>query len=382
MSLLKVMMVNTPQSPRFKGGDTTQMRKTAAVLRQVGVHVIENTDVEPNARGFDVAHVFNLRTIGDTARQVQSLIRSGVPVVLSPIYLNPGVALWANRVISNIFMSPRSDAEIAALIEEFRTRRLKITTPEGEVISAQSPNRGRPDYDQLERDILANVSHLAPNSVLEHDSMVKTLGVSNLPFTVVPYAADPREFLDPDPLPFVQKYGVKDFVLQVGRIEASKNQLMMVYALRNSGLPVVLVGQTLQQNYLDMCIKYGPPDLKVIPHLPTEELRHAYAAARVHVLPSWIETCGLVTMEAALANSNVVCSTASYEVEFFRDYAYYCDPADPDSIRQAVINAYENYPSDESRRAGLKQWLLQEYTWEKAAFACLRAYRRTLQNRG
>src|SRR6185436_20891940 len=102
----------------------------------------------------------------------------------------------------------------------------------------------------------------------------------------------------------------------------------------------------LDDTYLEMCREHGPRNLTVLPYLPLEELRGAYAAARVHVLANWTETCGLVTLEAALAGCSVVCSTAGYELEFFRDLVYYCDPVDLGSIRRAVEQALTNYDRD------------------------------------
>ncbi len=86
---MKVLMVNTPASQQFRGGDSTQMQKTAEALRPHGVEVSFSYEEEPRAAGFDLAHVFNLRTVNVTAKQVRSLKAAGVPVVLSPIYLNP-----------------------------------------------------------------------------------------------------------------------------------------------------------------------------------------------------------------------------------------------------------------------------------------------------
>jgi glycosyltransferase involved in cell wall biosynthesis len=375
---LKVLMVNTPQSVKFKGGDTTQIVKTAEALRKMGAEVGESVEAEPDATGYDVAHVFNLRTIAVTPQQVASLRRYGVPVVMSPIYLDPGRALWANRVVRNIFGATRSEEDLNKLIDEFRSYRLRITTPEGQVLFAEGSNRPIPNYDQTQLDVLRDISYLLPNSMLEMAALAKTLRVV-MPFTIVPYAADSTTFLDPDPEPFVRQFGQRDFVLQVGRIETSKNQLMMVYAMRNAGLPVVLIGTNLQPEYLAWCKQYGPRDLRHIPHLPVDQLRHAYAAARVHVLPSWIETCGLVSMEAALANCNLVGSIAGFELEYYRDFIYYCDPSDPDSICNAVLQAYHNYDREAPRRAALKQFILTNYTWEKAAEACLEGYRRVLQ---
>ena len=378
---MKVLMVNTPAAPRFRGGDLTQMRKTGEALRRLGVEVAESFEPKPNAAGCDLAHVFNLRTVQVTPGQVKALKQQGVPVALSPIYLNPSLATWASRVITNIFQNDRKPDELERLLTALSSRTMKVKQPGGTVLSADGLHRPRPNYDQLQRETLQHVDHLLPNSYLEQYELVRTLRVGHIPFTVVPYAADPLTFLDPDPTPFVRKFGLRDFILQVGRVETSKNQLMLAHALRNAGLPVLLIGGNLQRRYLDMCRKYGPKDLRVLPHLPPAGLASAYAAARVHALPSWIETCGLVTMEAALGNCNVVASIVGFELEYYRDLAYYCDPADVSSIRHAVLRAYNNYEEDARRRLDLKRLILREYTWERAAEQTFHAYCQVLHKK-
>jgi glycosyltransferase involved in cell wall biosynthesis len=375
---MKVLMVNWPGAPRFRGGDLVQMRKTAEALKLHGVETAESFDPEPDGRGFDLAHVFNLRTVHVTPGQVIHLKKQGLPVVLSPIYLNPSLALWATQVIPTIFRQAQGLEEITRLLEDLRNHTLKAKLPGGVVSAADTENRSRPDYDQLQQATLRQTDYLLPNSLLEIHALMRTLRFCDVPFTVVPYACDPLTFLDPDPTPFVRKFGLRDFVLQVGRIEGSKNQLMTALALRDAGLPLVLVGGNLQKYYLEWCRQYGPKDLRIIPHLAQGELRAAYAAAHVHVLPSWMETCGMVTMEAALGNCNVVVSSAGYEVEYYRELAYYCDPADTGSIRAAVRRAHDNYPRDAARRLALKQRILTEYTWQKAAELTFQAYRRVL----
>ena len=375
---MKVLMVNTPASLRFRGGDLTQMRKTAEALRPLGVQVSESFDPRPDATGFDLAHVFNLRTIQVTATQVRHLKRARVPVVMSPIYVNPSLPLWGDRVVRSIFGKQRTENELARLMDDLNAYRLKVKRPGGVVVAAETQNRPRSEYDAMQRSILQSVDHVLPNSMLEMNQLVKTLRVCNIPFTVVPYAADPLTFLDPDPTPFVKKHGLRDFVLQVGRIEIQKNQLLLAYALRRLDVPLVLIGTPLQPQYLQWCRTYGPKGLRVIQHLAPHELTSAYAAARVHALPSWFETCGLVTMEAALANCTTVVSTAGYELEYYRDLAYYCDPANPSSILAAVTNALENYDRDARRRLRLKQLILNDYTWDRAAEATFHAYCRVL----
>lgn len=249
---MKVLMVNTPQSPKLKGGDTLQMVKTAEALVQMGVEVVTSTDAEPDARGFDVAHVFNLRTIDATQRQVAALARYGIPIVMSPIYLDISLALWGSTAVAQIFSEPRSESELAELLQKLKERTLDLQQPAGVQASACPPvagtilrgdgvNRPFPNYDDRQRRILAHVRHLLPNSAMEMSALMRTLGPGapgSIPFTIVPYGADAGIFLNADPQPFIQRFGLRDFVLQVGRLEPAKNQAMLCHALQSADLPL------------------------------------------------------------------------------------------------------------------------------------------------
>jgi glycosyltransferase involved in cell wall biosynthesis len=170
----------------------------------------------------------------------------------------------------------------------------------------------------------------------------------------------------------------RDFVLQVGRIEPAKNQAMLCYAMRDLDIPLVLIGHPANRGYTEACRRLLPKSSLIIEHLPQELLASAYAAARVHALPSWVETCGLVSMEAALADCNLVLSTAGYECEYYAGHGYYCDPADPDSIREAVQTAWQRYDGDGETRKRLRSRIMREFSWQSAAKAALAAYQRAL----
>lgn len=375
---MRILMVNGPDALRFRGGDLVQMRKTAESLRRHGVEVIESFDAEPDGRGFDLAHVFNLRTVTVTPGQVRTLKKFGLPVVLSPIYIDPSLAIWGTQALESIFHARHSDHERERLLQQFATRQLWLKNSAGQTVTPHGPNRPRADFDQLQRDILAQIDYLLPNSVLEMDQLTMVLQVGDLPFAVVPYAVDAAVFRDADPEAFVRIHGRRDFVLQVGRLEPSKNQLMLAAALRDSDLLLVLIGGLMNPNYTAAVRQFGPRDLHIIDHLPPDELRAAYAAARVHVLPSWAETCGLVSLEAALADCSLVVSSAGHEREYFRDEADYCDPADIESIRAAVLTSYSQYDRAAARRARLRDRILRDYTWDRAAAVTFEAYQRVL----
>jgi glycosyltransferase involved in cell wall biosynthesis len=144
----------------------------------------------------------------------------------------------------------------------------------------------------------------------------------------------------------------------------------------------VLIGKTIHPDYVDLCRRHGPRNLTILPYLPLDELRAAYAAARVHVVANWTETCGLVSLDAALADCNLVCSTAGYELEFFLDQAYYCDPIDLSSIRQAVERAFANYETDGPRRRVLRERIVRDYNWPRVAELTLEVYRHVAGRRG
>ena len=80
----------------------------------------------------------------------------------------------------------------------------------------------------------------------------------------------------------------------------------------------------------------------MIDHLPQELLASAYSAARVHCLPSWMDTCGLVSLEAAINRTAVVGSTFGHELEYLQNDAYLVDPADPENIKKGVLKAWDD----------------------------------------
>jgi glycosyltransferase involved in cell wall biosynthesis len=298
---------------------------------------------------------------------------------MSPIYLDISLALWSRLALSAIYSSNPKPDDLDRKLSVFARRELSMRSADGKIVGAYSKNRSNDRYDEIQREIANWVDYFLPNSFLEAAAMQRSLSLVEFPFSVVPYAAEPSVFLDADPQPFIDKYGLKDFILQVGRVEPSKNQILTARALAGTDIPVVFIGATNNARYLEFCTNYGPKNLRIIPHLPHAELCAAYAAARVHVLPSWVETCGLVTMEAALADCNTVVSTVGYEVEYYRDLSYYCDPADIRSIRDATMLAFERYNEDEYRRCRLKQLILAEYTWPRAAQRTMKAYEHVLR---
>jgi len=67
---------------------------------------------------------------------------------------------------------------------------------------------------------------------------------------------------------------------------------------------------------------------------------------------------------------NIVITDKGDTKEYFENYAFYCDPASPESIYEAVKKASVGKYNEEFRNK-----ILTKYTWQQAANKTLAAYR-------
>lgn len=173
---------------------------------------------------------------------------------------------------------------------------------------------------------------------------------------------------------FQTKHGVNQFVLEVGRIEKAKGQASLIKSLMKTDHLLVIIGNPSPyesdyvRNVLNLSRQRG--NTLVIGGLPQEELIGAYVSARVHVLPSWRETPGLVSLEAAAAGCKIVSTEFGSAKDYFGAFATYCDPRDPDSIQSAI----EQSIAIQTTPDALRNLILTKFTWEVAARETYSAY--------
>ena len=128
-----------------------------------------------------------------------------------------------------------------------------------------------------------------------------------------------------------------------------------------------------QKYYSNACKQEAGSTIEFVPFLTQTELTNYYKMAKVHVLPSWFETAGLATMEAAALGCNIVIADKGDVREYFGDLAFYCEPDNPDSIAEAIKLALKS-PVNKA----LQEKVLNDYTWEKAAEQTYSAYKKVL----
>ena len=341
---------------RVSGGHIVQLEETARALRSYGVSATTCFALVADLSGIDLVNGFDLEP-----KQVHECRDRGLPVVISPIYwdIRYGPEGFTDLTFHSFLGRVRRSATFAAAAMTSQSRLSEV--------SLQSI--------ALERNKLAlfeAADLLLPNSEGEADSIRRDLGVST-PMVSVPNAVNPDRFDQPG-LPFAER----DTVLFVGRIDPHKNQLGLIKAMRGSGKRLVLVGYDHPDHpaYVRACRKAGAGWVEFAGGHPPDELPPFFASARVHVVPSWFETTGLVSLEAALSGCSLVSTDRGHAHAYLGDGALYCDPADTASIRRAVDEAWDCEPGPDIRRH-----VLDNFTWDHTARATSDAYRRLLAGR-
>lgn len=363
---MRILFVNRPDALANPGGDTVQMRQTREALRTRGHEVVVSLDPAPDGAGFDIAHVFNIQNPDIQLAQVMALKRSKVPVVVSPIFWDHTEFDWAMRVIRGAFSGPKHQKQ--PLLEALARRDIQVNG-----LDCHTRLKGSDEYRQAQQAIVQEAALLLPNSNAEALNIQHSLGIASFGFRVVPNAVSPT-FADADPRAFRDKYGKDPFILTAARWDDRKNLLLLLEALKDTDLPLVLIGTRPFPDYEALVRAHLRPNVTVLDALPQEELASAFAAARVHALPSWFETPGLSSLEAALAGTAVVVGNRAAELEYFGPQAHYCDPASIADIQRAIVRAWDGHPNDGDRRDALRCRIGTSYTWDKAAEETLAAY--------
>jgi len=353
---LKVAMQNRPNSLEAPGGDTVVMQHLKSELEKLGIIVDFNFTLEGIGQ-YDIVHIFNFVLPEMVKVYGENAVRQNKPFIITSLYED-----WP------LFLNPSFKSYY--LFKEYIER-----------------GQPRNAFDE----IFAPLKRLKPHIRADNGYNVRLAGgiipsgvreaqriKNDYPFarnvTPIYLGCNITEHKGDAEL-FVKETGLKDFVLCVGRLETRKNQLMLLKALEEEDVPVVFVtgGFTYQGKYAELCQRFVRRGRTIfLGRLSDEMLVSAYLAAKVHALPSWYELPGMVSVEAAHYDCNVVASPWGTIEDYLGAFAYYAEPDNPEEIRSAVMRALE-----EPVKPGLREHVKQ-FTWERAAKITLEVYQKAL----
>jgi glycosyltransferase involved in cell wall biosynthesis len=319
------------------GGGEVQLAKTKEALERQGVEVILFNPWS-RSQDFDVLHVFG--STYELSSFVQVAKGLGFPVVVSVIAFSAKPS-WQWRLWKSI-------DHLLPLPTTYRLR----------------------------QSIYACADRLVVLSQAEGKQLQRGFRIDSAKFRRVPNGIECSRFEQADPELFIRKYGLKDFVLQVSRINGLKGQSRLIRALEGTGIPLVFLGP------LDPTDPKGAAEFRELVEKNEQvhylgTLNHddpllvsAYAAAKVHVLPSISESFPLVTLEAAASGAAVVSGKYPALYEYLGERILYIDPSSISSIREVVLKAYEAGPPP-----GLRHYVLDNFSWERIAERLVEIYK-------
>lgn len=311
------------------GGETLAFRTLLVAAREQRVRADVSVSLRVEPHRYDLVHVVSLFQTDHAS----TIARWGKKTVVTPIWWDGPRVQWVANVLPAVLSPDRTPVEREKLLALYAARTL-----EANGVKMDDAKFEDEDLAQLTRvrDLADRIVATGPEELRE---MERSLGETKIPSDCATLGFEPVLSTAADARVFQEKFGLTDFVLCVGRIEPMKNQAMLAYALRDTGRKLVLMGAAPDPAYLALCKHWGGENFVHIPNQPQAMVASAYKAASCHALPSWWEVPGLATIEAAAAGCPVVasdCGTIRYHLA---EAVHYCDPADPDSIRSAVLAA-------------------------------------------
>ena len=226
---------------------------------------------------------------------------------------------------------------------------------------------------------ICNWSHrVLPNTNDEASLIRYGLSIPEKNITVIPNGVEKR-FADADPALFYNKYGVRDFILNVGHIGVPrKKTLSLIRALDKIDHPAVIIGKIFPSKEADLCMEEGGKNknLTIITGIDHDSplLASAYAASSVFVLPAKYETPGIAALEAGIAGARVVITPYGGTKYYFKDMATYIDPYNINSIRNGIETALNQKPDNR-----LKNHIINNFLWQKVAELTANIYTQILE---
>lgn len=327
------------------GGDTQQIVQTAKSLEEKGVAVtIKLRGEAVDFAAFDLVHFFNAGRPADILDVLPTLKK---PLVVSSIWVD--YSEW-DQTQSGL------RGALARQAGKFGVEYLK-SIGRGVSGSDKFPSiryllKGQKKAMQ---ELITRADAIVTSSESERKRLNDAFSVGEKT-SVIPLGVNPELILSEDA---EERSGV----ICVGRIEGLKNQLNLIRAAQGADWNLKIIGKAAinQPQYYAQCRREAGANIEFVGWLNADHLAQAYKQAKVLVLPSYFETFGLVALEAMANDCNVVLSNRPDMNGIFADKAIFCNPDNPEDIRQKVDHALLLPPISLSVEA------MRRYSWSSHA---------------
>ena len=360
----RVLMQNRSTALSHPGGDTTVMLRVAEELQNRGIQVDIDLEGQKSPAEYDLVHLYNFATPEITKSYAEKCVECDTPFIVTTMYEDKPSFYHQKLALFDALRDYVAQGQNANIWPQRLEQAMKVPAcgPWENTWTAERADAliatGKVERANLERDYpgarSVKIYHLGADTTCS------------------------KPVIDDNGEAFRRQYGLKDYILCVARLETRKNQLMLLKALEKSDLTIVFAtgGVSYQPEYEAACRNFKRTGKTIfVERLDEALLASAYSGAKAHVLPSWYELPGIVSLEAGRYGTNVVVTDFGTARDYFGELAYYCSPDNTDSIYQATMAAYFAPVKPELKQRSL------EYTWSKAADRILEIYQEVLQEK-
>ena len=170
------------------------------------------------------------------------------------------------------------------------------------------------------------------------------------------------------------------FILNVGTIEERKNLLNIVKAIKDTEIPLVVIGK--KTRYFDKVEKFifrnkMQNQVFFLENVSMQELSAIYQLAEIFVYPSFFEGFGIPVIEALFSKTAVITSNLSCLPEAGGENSVYINPYNFEDLKAKILFLWNN-ESERNRRAEKSFEFVQKFNDEKIANDLMNVYRSVL----
>ena len=342
---MRLWLLGRPDAGKRRGGDQLQLEECAALAAAHSIDVVLTGDASTiRPRPGDCVHLFNLQRCPDWGDLPERTKEAGARLLITPLFHSTETyhregRRGPSRVVS--WLVPDADR-----FDGLRWGGKSPRRRAGEILPlVDGVLLAHVDEEVLIRDWLGDaLSPLAPEPS----------------WRVIPVAIPRRKSSDVAGVELEIPW--RDFVLCAGRVEPLKNTTLVAQVCQDLDLPLVLAGgdpgirhRGYRQRAAKGALWFG--------ELAPEQVRWLMGQARVHVLASWAEVVGRVSLEAALGGTSVVCSDVGFGPDYLgrhNDGVFVFKPGSRQGLSEALMQAWKRGRVTDSP---LVEHVRQNYTW-------------------
>lgn len=363
---MKLIYFVRPNILTKPGGDTIQILNTKRALealkRGLNIIICHNLrELKLEIEGADGIHFFGIQIPDVISEAVYYCKRKGKKLFLSTIYWDFLYASLVNTFFEYFNVYPTKYIEMFAPIYKKVLKAYANTTHKEKI--------GSKIYIRKRSEIISQFDFIFPNSneelaIISSDFLMDLNDLKEKS-RIIPNAGG---FINDIRSIETKPKNRERIILQVGRIEPTKNQMNVIRAIsRLKGVKYVIIGNTFNKKYYNH-VKFNAEksgNISLIPEMPHDMMKLIYSKARLHILPSFRESPGLASLEAYFNGANIIvagerfCPTKFYK---FDKIATICDPFDIYSIHNAIEAAFE---IDYMRSEDYLEFISYEYAAKK-----------------